>query len=408
MLVSHKKAALFFVLISSFIVQLLLTAIPGYKIDQNSFLFWYNHASGGNFSTFYNPPNWSDYPPFNVYIFWFFGSFFLKPAFFLLSHFSLSPPWTQLIPAAAIKLPAIMFNLALTALIFLFAKRRFPFRTALLTASLYAFNPAVIYDLAVWGQMDSVFSLLVTGSLLFLLDKKYELSSILLALGLLTKPQSVVLLPFLIYVLAREKRWLRFISCGLLSLLTILLIALPFSQGNPFGFLLAVYGKAYSVYPFDSINAYNFWAAAGGPGQFWQPDTQEFLSITWRNWGIILFLLFVFPVLWQLHRKFTEANLIFALFLLIFSFFLFMTRMHERYIFLALPVLSLILPAFRRLSWLYAALSLNFFATLAYILPVLNSDRFIPAGDISFYIFVPAYFLIFILAMMIFFRGRFS
>lgn len=403
-LLSHEKAVIFVILVLSFIVYLLLVPIPGYKIDQGSFLYWYNHASGGNFSDFYEPPNWSDYPPFNVYIFWFFGTIFLKPALFLQSQFSASPFSSQLMTAFAVKLPAIIFNTALSALIYFLLRRRFSFQTSLAATSCYALNPAVIYDLAVWGQMDSVYSLFMIASLMLLLNRKYEYSAIFLAISLLTKPQSIILLPFLIYMLLKEKRWWRFLSCAFVSFLTILLTALPFSHGNPISFLMTIYQKAYTVYPFTSINAYNFWAVVGSPGQFWQPDSREFLFLSLRNWGIMLFILFALLVLWRFHRKFSEGNLILSIFLLSFSFFLFMTRMHERYIFVALPLLALSLPYMPGFKWIYAALSLNFFATLAYTLPILNSDKFVPKGDFTFFIFVPAYFILFAWSIWIFFR----
>ncbi len=393
-LASHEKAFLSLILALSFLVHLLLIPTSGYKIDQGSFLYWYNNASSGNFFNFYEPPNWSDYPPFNVYIFWFFGNIFLKPALFLQSQFSTSSFSPQLMSAFAVKLPAVISNIGLSALIYFFLRRRFSLQTSIAATSLYAFNPAVIYDLAVWGQMDSVYSLFVISSLVMLLARKYEFSAIFLSIGLLTKPQSVILLPFFLYMLLKEKRWQRFLSCGLLSLLTIFVITLPFSHGNPITFLFTVYQKAYTVYPYTSINAYNFWAVASGHGQFWQPDNREFLFLSLRNWGMIMFIFFALFVLWRFHKKFSEGNLILSIFLLSFGFFFFMTRMHERYIFLALPVLSLGLPYLPRLGWIYAALSVTFLATLAYILPILNSDRFIQPGDFSFFIFVPAYFLI--------------
>lgn len=393
-LICHEKALISLILALSFAVQLLLTPLQGYKVDQGSFLYWYNHASGGNFSTFYEPPNWSDYPPFNVYLFWFFGNLFLKPASLLHSLFPSSALSLQLLTSIASKLPAILFNIALTALIYFFLRRRFSFRASLAVASFHAFNPAVIFDLAVWGQMDSVYSFFMALSLVLLLSRKYELSSLFLSIGILTKPQSVLLLPFLIYMLLKERKWKIFLSCAAVSALAMLLIVLPFANGNPFSFLFKIYGEAYSVYPYTSINAYNFWALAAGPAKFWQPDNQEILNLSLRGWGNILFMIFTSLVLWRFHKKFSEIALLFSVFLITFGFFFLMTRMHERYIFFALPALSLALPYMPRLGWVYAALSLTFFTTLFYILPILNSDRFVPNGDLSFFILVPAYLTI--------------
>src|SRR5262245_8892155 len=57
-----------------------------------------------------------------------------------------------------IKLPLFLFELALTAVIFLFLRTRIGEGAALLCAGAYALNPAVLYDGALWAQPDSIHS----------------------------------------------------------------------------------------------------------------------------------------------------------------------------------------------------------------------------------------------------------
>ncbi len=81
---------------------------------------------------------------------------------------------------------------------------------------LYAFNPAVIYNAAVWGQFDAVYTFFLVLSLVLALKSKPELSAVAFALGLLTKPQGIALLPliaFLIYKKGGLKKLLFSVAC---------------------------------------------------------------------------------------------------------------------------------------------------------------------------------------------------
>ena len=68
----------------SFIVRLLLFPLQGYQIDTNDFTSWFNTAATHGIRPFYTV-TWADYPPFNVYIFWVFGSIANSAATFGIS-----------------------------------------------------------------------------------------------------------------------------------------------------------------------------------------------------------------------------------------------------------------------------------------------------------------------------------
>ena len=380
-LLSDPRGQAFLVILTlavSLLVRLLLFRYHGYFIDEGSFKAWYNTAAEKGLYGFYDS-TWSDYPPFNIYIFWIFGK---------LSH-AIGPGSLDFL----IKLPQNLFDLATAYLIFRFVRQRYSFLFALGAMAVYALNPAVIFDLAVWGQFDSIYTFFLVASLYSLLRSRYELSGGLFSIAILTKPQSVVLLPVLAYVMLRNGAWKRAISSGIVFFVVLFVLIIPFHWDNPITFLVDRY-SGYSVYPFNSINAYNFWALLG----FWKPDTVPHLGLSYQQWGILAFVLFAIFVMWQLHRRPGGRAPVFATFLLMFGFFMLMTRMHERYLF---PVFALLAMSFspRIAPWLYAGLIGTFFANLAYVLSVLNASQFIPDGHWSIYVLVSINALLFAYAI---------
>ena len=403
------------ILVGSFALRLLLFPLDGYYIDINDFKIWFRVAAEHPFS-FYER-TWSDYPPFNVYIFWLFGS--VAAALDL---------WSSPYLIYLVKLPANLFDIATAALIFA-ALRRHDERLAVFAAAAYAFNPAVMFDAAVWGQMDAIYTFFIVLSFLMLLRRQLELSAVSFAIAVLTKPQSVVALPpLLIYVAnyllsktdARRRRMesLRLLLSALVFVAASFLLVVPFvppHEGgladrivNSLAFLNEVYTEGYECYPYTSINAYNVWALL--LMGFWKPDVQEFLGLSYRTYGVLMFCVLAAVVLFSLWRQLPKdsgGNLVeveilaFSTFLMFFSFFMTMTRMHERYMFPAFAFLALALR--RRFSLvIYAGLTATFFFNLCYVLSVLNAKSFIPDGDLSLLIIPPLNALLLLFSFLTF------
>jgi len=367
----------------SLLIRLLLFRYHGYYIDENSFKAWYNTAAEKGLYHFYDS-TWSDYPPFNIYIFWIFGK---------LAH-AIGPGSLDVL----IKLPQNLFDLATAYLIFRFVRQRYSFLFALGAMAVYALNPATIFDLAVWGQFDSVYTFFMVASLYAVLRSKYELSGGLFALAILTKPQSVVLLPVLAYLMLRNGGWKRAVSSAVVFFILLFLVILPFHWHNPITFLIDRY-TGYNLYPYNSLNAYNFWAYIG----FWKPDNVAHLGLSYQTWSIIPLVIFAGFVMWQLHRKPGGRAAVFATFLLMLGFFMLMTRMHERYLF---PVFALLAMSFspRHPPWLYVGLTGTFFANLVYVMSVLNANSFIPDGHWSIYVLSSINAILFFYAIWSFWR----
>ena len=396
---SERRGQVFLViaiLVVSLIVRLLLFRYHGYYIDENCFKAWYNTAANSGLHSFYDS-TWCDYPPFSIYIFWVFGKL----------AYAIGPGSLDIL----IKLPQNLFDLATAYLIFRFVRSMYSFLPALGAMTIYTFNPAIIFNLAVWGQFDSIYTFFMVASLYALMRSKYELSGGLFSFAILTKPQSVVLLPVLAYVMLRNGGWKRAVSSGALCIALVFLIILPFHWNNPITFLIDRY-SGYSVYPYNSINAYNFWALQGfwrwdGGGAPPRPDMlsapHSFLGLSYQIWGIIALVILIAFVMWQLHRRYDQKAAVFAVFLLMFGFFMLMTRMHERYLF---PVFALLAMSFfsRQLIVLYVGLTATFLANLVYVMAMLNAGAFIPDGHWSLYVLAPINGILFFYALWIFWR----
>jgi Gpi18-like mannosyltransferase len=300
----------------------------------------------------------------NVYFFWGFGS--LAKAISLFG----TPSMVYII-----KLLPNLFDIATAFLVFVFVRKRLDFKIALLATALYAFNPAVIFNAAVWGQFDAIYTFFLVLSLMLALASKPKLSAVIFTIGILTKPQSIALAPLILFLIFKKQGWRSLLTSLFASAATVFVVIIPFEWSNPVSFLSNIYFGAYEGYAYTSVNAFNLWALGG----LWIPEAQ-FLFIT----GWMLFGALVAFVLYILRKRFDasgELIVLFSAFILFFGFFMLPTRIHERYLFPALSVLALTFPFLKKTRYIYGFLSITFLVNQAYVLYFLNNDLFIPRGD---------------------------
>jgi Gpi18-like mannosyltransferase len=355
-------AALLFV---AFMVRFAFFSNQGYAgVDTRDFMAWFQTAADYGPRTFYTR-TWCDYPPFNIYFFWVFGLLAKSLSLFGTSLFTY-----------VMKLPPNLFDMATAFLIFAFVRKRLDFKMALLATALYAFNPAVIFNAAVWGQFDAIYTFLLVLSLMLALASKPELSAVTFTLGILTKPQGIALLPLIAFLVFKKNGERRLITSILAGAATIFAVIIPFEWSNPVTFLSNIYFGAYGGYEYTSINAFNMWALGG----LWVPDGNLFIL------GWILFGALAAFTLYVLHKRFNasgELLALFSAFILLFGFFMLPTRIHERYLFPAMSMLVLLVPFVKKMRPLYVTLTATLFINEAYVLSFLNSvDPFIKQGDL--------------------------
>ena len=343
----------------SFLIRFLLFPTQGYANDLSTFAYWFNTAAEHGPMVFYDvvfeAVGWVDYPPFNVYFFWGFGS--------LARALSLSGTSAM---TYVIKLLPNLFDTATAFLIFVFLRKRLDFEAAFLATALYAFNPAVVFNAAVWGQFDAIYTFLLVLSIMLALASKPELSAVTFTLGILTKPQSVALLPLIAFLIFKKNGWRRLITSILAGAVTLFAVIIPFEWSNPITFLSDIYFGAYGGYKVTSVNAFNMWALGG----LWVPDGNLFLL------GWALFGAFTAFTLYVLHKRFNDSGellVLFSAFMLLFGFFMLPTRIHERYLFPALSVLALILMFLKKTRPLYVVLTATCLVNQAYVLYWLNA-----------------------------------
>jgi Gpi18-like mannosyltransferase len=353
-----KRETLFLalVLVVSALVRVLLFPTQGFPTDTGDFISWFNTAAQHGIRSFYSQAGFADYPPFNVYIFWFFGS--------LANTLNINM-------SAMVKVVPNLFDLATSLLIFVFVRKQVSFKVALTSTALYAFNPALIYNAAVWGQFDAVYTFFLVLSVMLALKSKPIPSAAVFALGLLTKPQGIALLPLIVLLIYKKNGIKNLLFSVLAFAATVFVVVLPF-EGVSISFLTNIYSSGYTYYNYGSVNAFNLW---GLLGQTWVHDGALYIV------GWVLFGTFTAFTLYVLHKRFRVSGdvlAIFSAFMLLFCFFMLPTRIHERYMFPAISMLALMFPLLKKTRLLYvtltATLFINEFVVLRWLTTSYPSD----------------------------------
>lgn len=384
---NQLKAILFTSFTIGLIIRIIAAqSIEGFPSDISCFKAW-SIAAAENLSDFYSGKFFCDYPPTYIYILAIIG----KIAKFLsfTSHFIL-----------LIKLPAILADIASSYILYKTAKKLVSDKYGILFSLFYLFNPAVIINSALWGQIDSFFSIFIMLSLLSLVHKKIGLSSALFAVSILMKPQGLIFLPVLFFELVRQRNWKNFLVAFASGIFAAFVIIIPFSRDPLWIFKLII--KTTQGYEYASFNAYNFFSVLGAN---LKKDSEPLLIFTYNTWGFIFITLITLITGFFLIKN-KKLNIIFLVsFFQIAGVFIFSSRMHERYLF---PVILLGLMASLfvndvRLLYISAAFSgtvyLNTYDVL-YRMLYLNYPH-IPSNDLKLLIFSTINVLLFIYTLKV-------
>jgi len=377
----ESRAGLAALFAAGLAVRLLIAPRAGFYGDLRLFQQWAERLAAVGPGHFYVRGQFADYPPGYLYVLWLLGSLSAAPGYLLL------------------KLPALLADLGLAWAAGLLAVRlapdslraRVPVRAAVAAAVLL--NPAVLALGAVWGQVDAVPAFLVVCALLLLVtgrrSARRDLAGLLLfAVAVAMKPQSGFAAPVLAYLLYRRylhgRRGGELLDGALTAgWLAVAAIGLWAVSGLPFGLgpvgLLRFYSHSASVYPVTSANAFNLWGIVG----FWRNDAHGAGALTLAGvsalrLGTVAFAAAALYVLWRMHRALgrgADEALVVVTGAAVTSLLAYtlLTRMHERYLFLALATLAPLAFA-RPLRLAYAALSALFVLDLWYPYAYFNAE----------------------------------
>lgn len=287
-----------------------------------------------------------------MYFFWFIG---------ILKTTILSNVITTTNIDVFLKLAANISDLITGFLIYKIVKEKINIKMGNVAALMYIFNPGFIFNSAIWGQYDSIAILFLTASIYYCLIKKSPvICSIFFSLAWITKPQSLELLPFLFLFFLKNFKYALWLYSFLAFTITALIIVLPFFPNNPIYGLYYVNSGSTNLFNCTSCNALNFWGMIGN----WQNDSTLFLGLPFLYWGFILLSIFLFIIFFI--RKITGDALYFTIAISMLSFFMLITRMHERYIAYFFPflLLSAVLLKSKIISFFYVFFSIIFLLNL--------------------------------------------
>lgn len=314
------------VILFALILRLLLGLLPSFTIDMNNWIAWSGMLTEHGLLKFYSLPGWTDYMPGFFYYLWIAGSFFKALGS------SLTPFW--------VKLPVILADMGVGLLLYKILLKK-SFKIAVFAYLSYVLNPVVMFTNSIWGQTDGLIALFVLLAAYFLAEKKnYVVSSLFWVLALLVKPQALAALPVLLLYLLFNKKYKKTLFFILLSLLLVVVLGLPFfAKTNPIFGIPILISKMSNESPFTSVMAFNFWAFIKG---MWISDSETFLGLQYAHWGAVIFLgAFISAMVGLFRSKRKPVHLYFFLGLTYLAFFLFPTRVHERYILVSLPLFLL-------------------------------------------------------------------
>jgi Gpi18-like mannosyltransferase len=361
-------------------VALVLTDRLGHLPDTNLFLSWARDLGALGLARFYQERSFCDYPPVFVIVMWCIG----KSAVLAESVFG-----SEVVLRALLKAPACLADVVIALTLLREGRRLIGPRAALAAAALYFLNPAVIYNSAYWGQVDAIHTAFLMLGFAAVGRQHFATTGLFAALAMLTKFQSIALLPLLIFDtwVQRRFRGLALFLCGGVAAASVIL--LPFAlTGTADDVLARAYVHVVGQYHELSKNAMNLWqlfgiaeladtspprfiaaaAAQGAPSI--ALDASPLMWLTYRHISLVLYAWVVAAILSLYARRWGSIARYGAAGALALAFFFIPTEMHERYAHPALAFLAVwaVTAAWReRTFWM---LSILLLLNLTLVLPI--------------------------------------
>jgi Gpi18-like mannosyltransferase len=351
-----------------------------FSFDVHNHISWAQDLWKVGFSNFYFTPSvevyaslYPNYPPLAMYIFYFLYPIhkFVYSIFWWLNvQFPIFPSKLVFIVqeryfvAATMKIPSVLADMGIAWMTYAYAKQLLPKvskEKLLLFPALILLNPAFFYNSAFWGQIDAIPIFFVLAATYFLLySQRYLLSGLFFTAALLIKPTPIVFLPIFTLVFMKKFGVVNSSKAFILSNIFFIVSFVPLLS-NPFDFVMP-----YKIYLHNIIQAQSLAFVTNGAYNLWAftlfnsiSDSSIFLfNMTYRSWSYIILCIALLIII-KLYLE--KHDLFYTAFLSAFAFFLFATKMHERYTLLILPFLLLAGITNRNLlKWFYILSFLSF------------------------------------------------
>lgn len=328
-------------------------AYYGHETDMGCFSGWASMVYEGGFGSFYTSDAFTDYPPGYMYVLYIIG--YLKT---IIGN-----------SKVLIKLPAMLADIITGVIIYFGAGKRFSHKGALVLSSFFLFSPAAVLNSALWGQVDSIYTLFAALALLLVCEKRLIASYFVFALAVFIKPQALIFTPILLlaageYVFldfSPEKLLVHLFS-GLAAIGMLLLLSIPFGVGD----VLKQYAGTLASYKYATVNAFNLYGALN---LNWFPLNNVLSIIGWLFIAAIVIYVIVYFIKGCRNYFFLAGVLAFATFML-------STKMHDRY---AYPAMVFFLGAYilkprKESMYMFILTTFSQLVNTAWVLFVYNND----------------------------------
>ena len=296
-----------------------------------------------------------NYPPGFIYVLWYMGksySLFADPHVF--NQF-----WDagNLLFLAVSKLPAIVSDLVIGILLYFFTKEVLKKEKQkdnflpILLAGLFLFNPVVILDSAIWGQVESFGMLFTIIAVILIIKGKPSLATFLFMIGALMKLQNIIYIPIIYLFIFRYHGFNSLVKSVAASLLAFVITIFPFIHAHDVERVLVLLTVNNDYFPWLSLHAHNPWWILAN-GQMMASDKILVLGIVnAKQLGLILYAgiyLLLFILIW---KKPNPQNFIISLCIAVFAFFVLSTQSHERYSYPVVVWLLFLIPYLKSIKW---------------------------------------------------------
>ena len=264
-----RRSLLLLVFGGALLLRLLLAyTTHGFSNDIACFAAWADRIFTLGPGQFYSAEMFTDYPPGFMYVLYLIGAL----------RSLLQIPYYSDLHILLLKLPAILCDIACGFLLYREAVKRLHFSDlqGIFAASAYLFQPAVILNSSCWGQVDSVYTLMIILMCLFLMKGNLLPAYAVYGLGVLLKPQMLIFTPVLLagiwdHVFLQDFSWRKFfynLCGGLVVICGMLLLCAPFGLTAA----ISQYTSTLGSYEYAAINAYNFRMAEVRPHHYCSPS----------------------------------------------------------------------------------------------------------------------------------------
>lgn len=233
----------------------------------------------------------------------------------------------------SLKLIPIFADLILAGLLYWIVKKYTNGKKALLISALYLLSPFSWYESAIWGQHDQLSLIFVLLAFLAVSNKWITWAPLLWAISIWLKTTGLIFGPLLLWgALKNKDGFKKFMIGSVLTLGVYYMLVTAISPNNFIVFNLNLIKQMFAKGDFATwVNTFNFWRLV-------TPELTNsrnlFLGISLTMWSYVMFGIINIYAFWQCRKR-DFWSVIAALYVVSFGGWLFLSTMHERYLFTA-------------------------------------------------------------------------